>query len=108
MGHRVAVLDPFGVTGQPSDRLNPFDLFSLPGSLLECDTEMLTAQLGTGHGMDKDPFWSDNANGLVAGLIAHIASNNEPEARNLMALRELLYHEDLSYHLVGHLAWVWP
>jgi type IV secretion system protein VirD4 len=97
MGHRVAVLDPFGVTGKPSDRLNPFDLFSLPGSMLEPDAEMLAAQLGEGKRSDKDPFWFDTACGLVAGLIAHVAIKSEKPS--LTGVRAMLHHEDLPYHL---------
>ncbi len=99
MGHRVAILDPFCITSGASDRLNPFDLFGLDGSLLECDAEMLASLLGEGHGSEKEPFWPDTANGINAGLIAHIASAHPPETRNLTALRDYLYHDDLSYHL---------
>ena len=99
MGHRVGVLDPFGVTGRVSDRLNPFDLFLLPGSLLECDAEMLAAQFGEGHGVEKDPFWSDTATGINAGLIAYIASAKSAGERNLTALRSFLHDADLSYEL---------
>ena len=43
-------LDPFGVTGRPGDRLNPFDQFTLPKTMLEPDSEMLASLLGEGHG----------------------------------------------------------
>ena len=53
MGHQVAVIDPFGITGNPSDRMEPFEIFDLPGSQMECDAEMLAAMLNIGHGVGK-------------------------------------------------------
>jgi type IV secretion system protein VirD4 len=99
MGQGIAVLDPFGVTGSQSDRMNPFDLFNLDGSLLDCDAEMLAAQIATGHEFTTDVFWTDAANGLISGLIAHIATAHPPETRNLTALRSYLYDDDLIYRL---------
>ena len=98
-GRRVAILDPFGVTDNPSDRLNPLDLFDQPGAQLECDAEMLATLLGEGHGVDKDPFWSDTATGITAGLIAHVASAHPPGERNLTTIRSYLHHVDLSHRL---------
>lgn len=98
MGQAVHVLDPFGVTGRETDRLNPFDLFSLEGSLLEPDAEMLTSLLGEGHS-SKDPFWSDIVSGLISGLIAYLATCEPPERRNMKALRDLLYNDDTTFNL---------
>ncbi|QEH36474.1 Conjugal transfer protein TraG [Aquisphaera giovannonii] len=98
LGQSVHVLDPFGVTGRESDRLNPFDLFSLEGSMLEPDAEMIASLLGDGHA-SKDPFWSDTASGLIAGLIAYVATCPPPEPRNMKALRSLLYSDDTTYAL---------
>ena len=75
LGQRIGVLDPFGrLGGVRSDSLNPLDLFNLPGSIVECDAEMLAMQLGCGHEFANAPFWSDSATGLIAGLIAHFAT----------------------------------
>jgi type IV secretion system protein VirD4 len=99
LGQRVAVLDPFGVTGAQGDRMNPFDLFDLDGSILDCDAEMLAAQVAAGHEFTTEPFWTDTASGLISGLIAHIATAHTRETRNLTALRSYLYSDDLSYQL---------
>src|SRR5205814_4611648 len=47
LGQQVVVLDPFGLVAarDKADRLNPFDLFKLPGSDVESDAEMIAAQL---------------------------------------------------------------
>ena len=101
LGQQVVVLDPFGlVTKQhAADRLNPFDLFGLPGSDPESDSEMLSAQLAVGHEFTTDRYWEDTGRGLVSGLVADIATSSAPADRTLTALRELLYHDDLDYTL---------
>ncbi len=86
---QVAALRPFG--GR-IDTLNPFDFFALPGSRLESDAEMFASFLSAGHEFGTDPFWSDSANGLVAGLIACMVSSGKPSIRRL---KELLYADDL-------------
>jgi type IV secretion system protein VirD4 len=101
MGQQVVVLDPFGlVTAKDKgDKLNPFDLFGVPGSDPESDAEMLAAQLAVGHEFSTDRYWEDTGRGLVSGLIADVATNSPPEKRNLVTLRELLYNDDLDYTL---------
>lgn len=101
MGQQVVVLDPFNlVTAKDkSDKLNPFDLFGVPGSDPESDAEMLAAQLAVGHEFSTDRYWEDTGRGLVSGLIADVATNSPPEKRNLVTLRELLYNDDLDYTL---------
>jgi type IV secretion system protein VirD4 len=81
------------------DGLNPFDLFDLPGAELESDAEMMAAQLAVGHDFSSDRYWEDTGRGLLAGLIAHLASGGKPEDRTPTALRKLLFHDDLDYHL---------
>lgn len=96
MGHRVVNIDPFGIAGG-QDRLNPFDLFGLEGAQIDCDAEMIAAQLGDGHEYGSDAFWSDTACGLVSGLIAHAASG--VEKRSFAVVRTLLTCDDVDYQL---------
>lgn len=102
MGQQVVVLDPFGLVTTPdkADKLNPFDLFRVPGSDVESDAEMLAAQLAVGHEFASDRYWEDTGRGLVSGLIADVATSSPPEKRNLCTLREMLYNDDLDYTLV--------
>ena len=99
LGQKVHVLDPFGVTGRPSDRLNPFDQFVLPKTMLEPDSEMLASLLGEGHGSTREPFWPDTANSLIAGLVAYIAACKAPKDRNMQTLRDLLLGDQTDYRL---------
>ena len=64
---------PFGLVTEDTGCLNPFDVFDLEGSDPESDAEMLASQLAAGH-FTSDPFWTDNASGLVSGLISHVES----------------------------------
>ncbi|WP_439626604.1 type IV secretory system conjugative DNA transfer family protein [Gemmata sp.] len=101
LGQQVVVLDPFGlVTAKDKgDKLNPFDLFKVPGSDLESDAEMIAAQLAVGHEFSSDRYWEDTGRGLVAGLVADVATSSPLDKRNLCALREMLYNDDLDYTL---------
>ena len=97
MGHQVKIIDPFGVTGQQSARLDPFELFDLPGSSLEADAEMLAAMLGEGHGSTKEKFWEDSAASLLAGLIAMAVVVNRGEQKGFDFVRHYLMNEDAIY-----------
>lgn len=102
MGQRVVVLDPFAMVtdkSRPSDALNPFDLFHLPGADPESDAEMLAAQFAVDHSFSTDRYWDDTGKGLAAGLIAHLATGGAADERNPSALRKLLYMDDLDYNI---------
>jgi type IV secretion system protein VirD4 len=99
LGQQVVVLDPFRVVTDRSDRLNPLDIFDLDRSILDCDAEMLASLLAVGHHFSTDPFWNDSANGIVSGLIAHVASTSPPPERTLNKVRSFVYADDLDYTL---------
>jgi type IV secretion system protein VirD4 len=96
MGHQVAVIDPFSVTGKQSDRLDPFEIFKLTGSSLEADAEMLASILGDGHGSTKEPFWPDTATSLLSGLIA-MAAAIDGERKGFDFVRNYLFSDDTVY-----------
>jgi type IV secretion system protein VirD4 len=95
MGQHIVALDPFQMVTTRGDSLNPLDMLMLPKSDFESDSEMLTSLLATGNEFRDDPFWNVTANGLISGLIAHIASY-PPKERHLGQLRAWLYHDDLD------------
>jgi type IV secretion system protein VirD4 len=95
MGQQVAVLDPFHLVTDRSDSLNPLDVMNLPRSDIDSDAEMLASLLAVGHAFEREPFWNITANGLMAGLIALIASGASKD-RHLGQLRAWLYHGDLE------------
>ena len=99
MGYEVAVLDPFKITQFESARLNPFDLFNLPGAMLESEAEMMASQLGEEHFIEKDRFWNDQANSLIAGLIVAIQTIEKPIDRDFVTLKDYLFADDVVYNL---------
>ncbi len=95
MGQHVVVFDPFHLVTTQSDSLNFLDLLTLPRSDFESDAEMLASLLAVGNEYRTDPYWNTMANGLIAGLIAHIATY-PPQDRHLGQLRAWLHHHDLE------------
>lgn len=97
MGHEVRVIDPFGVTGLTSDRLDPFDLFDLPGAMLEADSEQLAAMMSVGHQGSREPFWTDTGSSLISGLIAMSAAIKDEARPGFEFIRHYLNADDTPY-----------
>ena len=87
----VWVLDPFAVSGQVSAHYDPMASLK-PDSLdLADDAATLAGAIVTDPPGSSDPFWNEEAVGLISGLLLHIASRkpgNEPSG--LPELRRLL------------------
>ena len=100
LGQQVVVLDPYRTVTDHGDSLNPYDLFALPGSEIDGDSEMLV-DLVTGGDLTlgKDPFWDLTAGGLLTGLIGYAAELDDPNKRHLGTALDLLHHDDIDYHL---------
>ena len=99
MGQKVVKLDPFGVIDSKSDSFNPFDVFGLPTAKIESDSQMLADLLAISNRGATDPFWDLAATGLISGLIAFVAANENLENRNLSSVWHLFGSEDLVYDL---------
>jgi type IV secretion system protein VirD4 len=90
LGQTVVVLDPFGVTGAPACRLNPFDL--LPADPVEAGPELLAFSelLAPGHPETSDPYWGLAGRQLICGLLAHYVSCAGSRDRNIAGLLDLM------------------
>lgn len=79
MGQRIYVIDPFAVTSVAvTDRLNPIDLLTLPGSAASDDAACLVALLMNGSMTVRgDPFWDERAGALLAGALTHILAGDK-------------------------------
>lgn len=99
MGQKVIVLDPFRVSGEHSDGLNPLDIFSLPNANIESDAQMIAELLAEGNKFAKDPFWDLSAGGLISGILAYIASVLEKEDWSFNKLKDILMGDDVVYNL---------
>lgn len=88
----VHVLDPFGVTGQPSAAFNPLDQLDPAGlDVAEDASTLADALVFDEPDMAGEAHWNEEAKALIAGLILHIAPSEPRDRRNLATtLREAL------------------
>ncbi|MEZ5960952.1 MAG: type IV secretory system conjugative DNA transfer family protein [Hyphomonadaceae bacterium] len=99
IGHKVHIIDPFGVVTENTDSLNPMDAFDIPGidpSALAMD---VAKQLSGGGLSLKDPFWDIRGHDLAAGVISAVASTAEAKDRSLKKVRGYLKSDDTVYNL---------
>ncbi|WP_454289667.1 type IV secretory system conjugative DNA transfer family protein [Rhizobium arsenicireducens] len=87
----VHVLDPFGVSGQPSAAFNPLDMLD-PASLdvAEDASTLADALVFDEPGMAGEAHWNEEAKALIGGMILHIAVTEPRDRRTLATLRENL------------------
>lgn len=87
----VYVLDPFGVTGQPSAAFNPLDALDRDGLDVAEDASTLADALVCDQpAMSGEAHWNEEAKALIAGLILNIVAEESRSRRNLSTLREYL------------------
>ena len=87
----VHVLDPFGVTGQPSAAFNPLDQLDPAGlDVAEDASTLADALVFDEPGMTGEAHWNEEAKALIAGLILQVAASEPRDRRNLATLREYL------------------
>lgn len=99
MGHTVHVLDPFGVTGERGDTLNPLDVLSRPGVERESEARALAHLLSGGALNLKEPFWDIWGRALLAGVIDYVCRREPPDQRHFGRVRALLKNDDVVYNL---------
>ncbi|WP_394762112.1 type IV secretory system conjugative DNA transfer family protein, partial [Phenylobacterium sp.] len=87
----VYVLDPFGISGQPSAAFNPLAGLD-PDSLdLAEDAALLAdALVHDPPGQGGEAHWNEEAKALIAGVILFVVCEERPETRTLATVRELL------------------
>ena len=87
----VHVLDPFGITGQPSAAFNPLDRIDPAGPDLADDAMTLAdALVYDAPGEAGEAHWNEEAKALIAGLILQIVSSEPVGTRTLATLRDHL------------------
>ncbi len=87
----VHVLDPFGITGQPSACFNPLAAFD-PASLdlAEDVATLADALVFDPPGEAGEAHWNEEAKALIGGVLLHILTGEPPSRRTLAVLREHL------------------
>ena len=98
LGQTVHLIDPFGVTGDPTGALNPLDLID-PEADDAIDAAAELAELIVTDHSTRDPFWDERALSLVTTMILFIAAQRPPVLRNLQELHFLLNQskQDLDF-----------
>jgi type IV secretion system protein VirD4 len=88
LGHTVVALDPFEQV-EGDGCYNPLDLID-PERPDAVDDARLLADMLVVPEVREEPFWSEEARGLLTGLILHVATAVPQEIRTLALVRELL------------------
>jgi type IV secretion system protein VirD4 len=98
MGQSIYFIDPFAPQGSRHG-FNPlFDLDPRSRSF-EASVRSRTRALTGGASSHGDPFWDNNGESLLAGVIAYTVEYRPPEDRNLTYVRGFLCDPDLSYKI---------
>ena len=98
LGQTVHLIDPFGVTGEEGDTLNPLDIVD-PHSDDAIDQAAELAELLVTQRSTRDPFWDARALSLIITMILFVASARPPVLRNLEEMHYLLNQsgEDIKF-----------
>jgi len=96
MGQKVYVLDmrEHPVPGS----LNPFDLLTLSGTDYTAMGRSFAAELIERGAEERDRFWNDWAETMIAGGIAWLLADRPREERRLSALFDLFTKDDVDYN----------
>lgn len=93
MGHEVAVLDPMGVTGLESARLNPLDALDPNSPTFVDDAMAVVSALAAGGGRydgGDGGYWRERGAAFVLGVLLHVMSDLPPSLRHLETVRTLV------------------
>ena len=93
LGRTVAVLNPFGLIEEPSDRFNPLD-YIRPNEMDRDIGLVADGLVKTEPG--ESAHFSELARQLVAGAIEVVITQEEPERRNLNTVADLILSQDLD------------
>lgn len=89
-GHRVVLLDPLGVTGDPSDSLNPLDAVTPFANDDVDELATIAAALYADYSEPRDAFWRNRAQDLFIGVAAHLLASRPRQSCKLGHVREMI------------------
>ena len=97
IGHEVVILDPFHIATDTPASLNPLDRVTSSAETVADEAFMLASLLSEGRRFEKDSFWDDHGEALLAGLFTHIATSKGLKSRALGDVWALLSADDFVY-----------
>ncbi|MFC6199196.1 type IV secretory system conjugative DNA transfer family protein [Ponticaulis profundi] len=95
LGQKVVLLDPFGVTGDPTDSWNPLHEIDFENDPLAIDKCHVVSESLVPLEGDK-PYWTHAARKMISMLIAFVGTNALREHVHLTQVRDLLLSGDPS------------
>lgn len=93
LGQKIVILDPFGVTGYPSDSWNPMAEIDFDHDPLAIDKCHLLAE-SLHHEQTPDPFWMHAPRKMLASVIGYVGTRSIIENCHLGMVRDLLMTSD--------------
>jgi type IV secretion system protein VirD4 len=99
LGQDVFVLDPFGVSGHAGSSFNPLSMIDAEADTAIDDAALVAEALVI---QEEGPgrHFSAAARNLIRGLILQVCSDEPPERRNLLRVRQLLTLDDQGFQLL--------
>jgi type IV secretion system protein VirD4 len=99
LGQNVYVLDPFGVSGHATASFDPLSMIDTEADTAVDDAALVAEALVI---QEEGPgrHFSAAARNLLRGLILEVCSDEPPERRNLLRVRELLTLDDRGIELL--------
>jgi type IV secretion system protein VirD4 len=93
LGQDVFVLDPFGVSGYQTSSFNPLSMIDIDADTAVDDAALIAEALVI---QEEGPgrHFSAAARNFLRGLILQVCSDEPPETRNLLTVREYLTLDD--------------
>ena len=99
LGQNVFVLDPFGVSGFKTSSFNPLDMID-PKADTAVDDAALIAEALVIQEEGPGRHFSSAARNFLRGLILQVRSDEPPERRNLLRVRQLLTLDAKTFELL--------
>ncbi len=93
LGQKIIVLDPFCLSGFPSDCWNPMSEIDFDHDPFAIDKCYLLAE-SIHHKPSPDPFWTDAPRKMLAMCMAYVGTRSILERCNLGSVRDLLMTSD--------------
>jgi type IV secretion system protein VirD4 len=90
MGHRVRIIDPYKITTQSPDTLNPLEFIDRDARTAMDDCRELAEMLVVRTADEKEPHWADSAEVWLAAMIAMVTIFAEGADKSLQSVRALL------------------
>jgi type IV secretion system protein VirD4 len=97
LGHEIVILDPFNIVTDKPSSLNPLDRVTNSPETVADEAFMLASLLSEGRRFEKDSFWDDHGEALLAGLFTHAATSAGLKSRALGDVWKLLGADDFVY-----------